>query len=233
MDFGGLHFEKVAAVTDRDFFAGEMTAAINRRVGLGYQVIFFAIAGEIFNFVDYAAVHHFAIRRFDEPEFIDAGKGAHGADQTDVRTFRRFDGTNPAVVRRMHVANLESGPIARQTSRSERGQTTLVRQLRQRVRLIHELRELRTAEKVANDSAQCFGIDQLLWGHAVDVDVEQRHPLFHQSLGASETDTALICQQLADGPDTTAAEMIDVIQRAFAAPQVDEVFDCRDKIAVG
>ncbi len=69
-------FEKVAAITDRNFFAGEMSAAVDRRIRLRDQIIFLAIAGEIFDFVRHAAVLDLAIRRFDETEFVDAREGA-------------------------------------------------------------------------------------------------------------------------------------------------------------
>ena len=42
-----LDFEEVAAITDRNFFAGEMALAIDRRVRLRDEEIFFAIAGQI------------------------------------------------------------------------------------------------------------------------------------------------------------------------------------------
>ena len=47
-----------------------------------------------------------------KPNSLMRAKVAHRADQTDVRTFRRFDRTNAAVVRRMNVAHFESGAIA-------------------------------------------------------------------------------------------------------------------------
>ena len=68
-------------------------------------------------------------------------------------------------------------------------------------------------------------VDQLLRRHAFDVDVEQRHALFHQTLRAGEADAALVGEQFADGADAAAAEMIDVIERAFAAAQADQILD--------
>src|SRR6202022_5161140 len=96
-----------------------------------------------------------------------------------------------------------------------------------------ELRELRAAEEIANDRAERFRIDELLRRHSVDVDVEQSHAFFHQSLRAGETDAALIGQQFAHCPHATAAEVIDVVERAFSATQINQVFDRRDEIFVG
>src|SRR5438552_3765852 len=133
----------------------------------------------------------------------------------------------------MHVAHFESGAIAAQSAWSQRGQAALVRQLRQRIRLIHELRELRAAKEIANHRAEGFGIHQLLWRHPVDVDVEQSHALFYESFRASETNAALIGEQFANRSHATAAEVIDVVERAFAPAKIDQVFDRGDEILVG
>src|SRR5438270_5670687 len=119
-------------------------------------------------------------------------------------------------MRRMDVAHFESGPIPRQTAWSQRRKPTLMRQLSQRIGLIHELRKLRATKEIANDRAERLGIDQLLRSHPVDVDVEQSHALFHQALRSRQTDAALIGQQLSDGANAPAPQMIDIIERAFA-----------------
>ena len=81
-----------------------------------------------------------AIRRFEKAEFVDARKRRERRDQADVRAFRRFNRTNAAVVRRMHVADFKARAVAAQAARPERRQAALVRQFRQRIDLIHELR---------------------------------------------------------------------------------------------
>ena len=88
-----------------------------------------------------------AVRRLDEAEFVDPGIGRHRVDQTDVRTFRRLDRADAAVVRRMNVADFEAGAIAVETAWPEGGETALVRQLGERVRLIHELRQLASGRR--------------------------------------------------------------------------------------
>src|ERR1041385_917879 len=209
-----------------------MSFRVHRRIRLGDEEILFAIAGQIIDLIGDAAFLHFAIRRFDETEFVDPRERAHRADETDVRTFRRLDRANASVMRRMDVTHFESRAIAREPARPEGREPALVRQLRERVRLVHELRELRAAEEIADHGAEGFRIDQFLWRHAVDVDVEQRHALFHETLRARETDAALISEQLAHSADATAAEMIDVIQRAFTATQIDQVLVCANETLV-
>src|SRR5438128_2252788 len=112
----------------------------------------------------------------------------------------------------MHVADLKSGPIAREPTRTERGKTPLVRQFGQRIDLVHELRKLAAAEEIANHRRQRLGVDQLLWRHRFEALIEQRHALLDQAFGASEADTALVGEQFADGAHPAAAEVIDVIE---------------------
>jgi hypothetical protein len=63
--------------------------------------------------------------------------------RTDVRSLRRLDRAHATVMGRMHVTHFEARALARQTARSEGRYAALVRDLRQRVRLVHELRQLR------------------------------------------------------------------------------------------
>src|SRR5437868_10448236 len=182
MDLRWLNFQEVPAITNGDLLLGEMTLRVHGRVRLRYEKIFFTIASQIIDLIGDATFLYLAVRRFDKSEFVDPREGAHRADETDVRTFRRFDRANASVVRRMHVAHFEARAIARETAGPKGRQAALVRQLRERVRLVHELRELRPAKEIADHCAERFRIDQLLRRHAVDVDIEQRHALFHETL---------------------------------------------------
>ena len=56
-----------------------------------------------------------AVGRLDKAELIDARVAGKRTDQTDVRTFRSLNRADAAIVRRMDVADLESGALARQT----------------------------------------------------------------------------------------------------------------------
>ena len=72
----------------------------------------------------------------------------------------------------MNVAHFESSPFPTKTSRTESRQTPFVRQFCERIRLIHELRKLRTAKEIPDNGAERFWIDELLWCHPIDIDVE-------------------------------------------------------------
>ena len=60
------------------------------------------------------------VRRLDEAELRDRRVRREVADQADVRTFRRLDRAHAAVVRRMDVAHLDRGALAREAARAER-----------------------------------------------------------------------------------------------------------------
>ncbi len=76
----------------------------------------FAGVGDLHE-VENPRVLHLAVRRLDEAVLVDARKAAQRADQADVRTFRRLNRADAAVVRRVHVADFESGALARQAAR--------------------------------------------------------------------------------------------------------------------
>jgi len=94
----------------------------------------FAVTGvDDLNVVDDAAALDLAVGRFDEAVVVDTREAAQRADQTDVRAFRRFNGADAAVVRRVHVANFESGTLARKATRPKGRETPLVGDFAERV----------------------------------------------------------------------------------------------------
>src|SRR5207249_641338 len=97
---------------------------------------------EDFDFVDHSPLDDFAVRALDKAVLIDLRKAGERRDQADIRAFRGLDRADAAVVRRMHVADFESRALARQAPRSKRGEPPFVRDFRERIGLIHELRKL-------------------------------------------------------------------------------------------
>ena len=161
VDLGRFHLEEVTAVADGNFVADQLAISVDYGVCLGNEEVFFLVGRHVVDLVGDASVGHFAVRRFDEAEIVDAGKCAERADQTDVRTFRCFDRTDAAVVRRMHVADLEAGAVAAETAGPEGRKAAFMGQLGQRIRLIHKLAQLRASEEIADHAAERFRIDQL------------------------------------------------------------------------
>ena len=107
------------------------------------------------------------------------------------------------------VANFEARAFARETARPEGRETALVRQFGQRVRLVHELRELRGTEELFDRRDDRTDVDQRLRRDRLDV--LHGHALAHDALEAQQADAELVLQQLADRTDAAVAEMIDVV----------------------
>ena len=179
--------------------------------------------------VDDAPALYLAVRRLDEAVVVDARKAGQRADQTDVRTFRRFDRADAAVVRRVNVAHFESGAFARQTARSKSRKTPLVRDFAERVGLVHELAELRRAEEFADRGHDRLGVDQV-------VRHRRRHFLVHAHLfldgafHADEADAELVFEQFADRANAAVAEVVDVVDDADVLAQLEQVLDRRNEV---
>ncbi len=129
---------------------------------------------------------------------------------------------------RVHVAHLETGALARQAAGPERRKPALVRDLGQRIGLIHELRELRRAEELAHCRRRGFGVDQVLRHHRVDID--GGHALLDRALHAQKPDAVLVLHQLADRSHPAIAEMIDVVDFTLAVAQIDQGADDGDDV---
>ncbi len=164
-----------------------------------------------------------------KPEVVDPRVAGERRDESDVRTFRRLDRAHAAVLRVVHVADLEPGALARQAARAEGRQAALVRQLGQRVGLVHELRQLRRAEERLDDRRDRAGVDEVVERDLLGIGVD-RHALLDQARHARQADRELVGDQLAHRPDAAVAEMVDVVDVAAALVQLHEVADDRDEI---
>ena len=123
-------------------------------------------------------------------------------------------------MRRVHVAHLESRPLAGEATRAERRDAPLVRDLGERVVLVHELGELARAEELLDHGGDGLRVDQLL-GHQ-GVGVREAQALLHRSLHAHQPDPELVLRHLADAADAPVAQVVDVVDRALAVLDVDE-----------
>ena len=213
----------VAGLPADDEVAGDVALGVHRRVGLGDGVFLLLHRREVVHVVGDDAVLDLAIGALDEAVFVDAGEGRQRVDEADVRAFRRLDRADAAVMRRMHVAHLEAGALARQAARPERRQAALVGDLGQRVGLVHELRELRGAEELAHRRRRRLGVDEVLRHDRVDLD--RAHALLDRPLHAQQADAILILHQLADRAHAPVAQMVDVVDLAAAVAQIHQRLD--------
>ena len=121
----------------------------------------FLVRAEAVDVVGDLAALHLAVGRDEEAVLVDLRVDAQRGDQADVRAFRRLDRADPAVVRDVDVAHFEAGPLAVQAAGSQRRQSTLVRQHRERVRLVDDLRELAAAEEEVDRARDALGVDEI------------------------------------------------------------------------
>ena len=114
---GGLR-----AATHEHAVVLERAVGVDRRVGLGDDVVLFLVGGHVADLVGDLAVLDHAVRRLDEAVRVDAGERAERTDEADVRAFRRLDRAHAAVVAEVHVADFEAGALAAEATRA-RGPT--------------------------------------------------------------------------------------------------------------
>ena len=119
---------------------------IQRLPCLGDHAAIFFIRRKINNLIHHSRharrVIDATIGCLDETIFIDPSIGCKTANEANVRTFRCLDRADARIVGIMNVANLERCTVTIQAARSQSRQTALMGQLRQGVRLIHELGQL-------------------------------------------------------------------------------------------
>ena len=176
------------------------------------------------DFVDHHALHHLAVRALDEAVLVDARKAGKRRNQPDVGTFRRFDRADAAVVRGVHVADFESGALAAQTARSQGRKTPLVRDLRERVGLVHELRKLAGAEELADGRHHRLGVHQVV-RHGRRHFLVHRHLFLDGALHAHQADAELVFEQFAHRAHAAVAQVVDIVHRADALAQLQQVLD--------
>ncbi len=85
----------------------------------------------------------------------------------------------------------------------------LVREHRQRIRLVDDLRQLAAAEEVLDRRRDALGIDQAARRHVLDV--LQAHPLLHRAAELEEALAQLVAGQFVDRPQAAIAQVIDVV----------------------
>ncbi len=101
---------------------------------------FFFVSRQEFDVFRADTIHNLAVWRLNEAELVHASVNSERRDQTDVWSFRRLDRAKATIVRVVNVTYFKAGALTRKTTRSESRGTTLVRDLGERIGLIHELR---------------------------------------------------------------------------------------------
>ena len=100
-----------------------------------------------------------------------------------------------------------------------------MRQLRERVGLIHELGKLRRAEKLLDCRRHRPDIDEV--GRHCRIHILQAHALAHNALQPRHANADLVLQQLAHAADAPVAQVVDIIRAANAIVHANKVADRR------
>src|SRR5215212_4340317 len=110
----------------------------------------------------------------------------------------------------MHVAHLYGRPLPTQAARPHRVEASPVRETAQGIGLVHELRELRGAEKLFYGAAHRLDVDDALGRYGILV--LGRHPLAHHALHAVHPDPERLLHQLPHGPEAPVAEVLVLVE---------------------
>ncbi len=131
-------------------------------------------------------------------------------------------------MRVVHVTYLETCSFPGKSSGTEGGETTLMSDFSKRVRLIHELAQLRSAEERIDDGRQCLRIDQV--NRVELLAVADVHPLPDGPGHSGEAYVELVRKLLANRPDAPVAQVIDVIDGSFRVDKLNQVLDDFDDV---
>src|SRR5713101_3273758 len=230
-DVLGARLGELARLAAGDQRGGEVALLVEGGVRLGDDVLLLLERRVELHLVGDPPLDHLAVGRLDEAVLVHAGEGGEAGDEADVRSFRRLDRADAAVVRRVHVAHLEAGALAGQAARSQGREAALVSDLGERVRLVHELRELAGPEELLDHRGHRLGVDQVVRHERLDL--LQAHPLLDRALHADQADAVLVLEQLAHRPDAAVAEVVDVVDLALAIFEINQVPDDLEDVLLG
>ena len=118
LDALGRGEHRLAVVARRDQLVDELAVGIQRGARLRDHVLAFFDGRQVVDLVAHLAVGDPTVRRLEEAVFVQLRVEGQRVDQADVRAFRRLDRADPAVVRRVHVADFEAGALTGQAARA-------------------------------------------------------------------------------------------------------------------
>ena len=105
--------------------------------------------------------------------------------------------------------------------------------LRQRVVLVHELRQWAGTDELTDGSHDRADVDQALRGDLAGFLVLQGHALAHNALHTGKADAELVLQQFANAAHAAVAQVVDFIGHADAMVKAQQVVDGSKDIVNG
>ena len=121
LDLIDLDGDKVGLVSSGERGTFQLAMIIHRGVGGGEVGLAFLVGPHPDDFLGLLAVLDLAIGGDQEAVLVDAAIDSQRADQADVGAFGSFDRADPAVVRDVHVADLEAGTLTVQSAGAQGG----------------------------------------------------------------------------------------------------------------
>src|SRR6266849_1982167 len=120
----------------------------------------------------------------------------------------------------MHVAHLETSALPRETAGAKRRETAFMADLREGIRLIHELRELAATEKLLHCRDNRANSDERtgvcpFW-------LLQTHTLLHDALHTQQAHAQPCLDQLADTAHAPVAQVIDIVCASVTVVQLNQ-----------
>ena len=210
VDILGVDLVGLAAAPAHEHRRDELAVLGDLRVGLRDDVALFLGGVEVDDLVARLALDHLAVGRLDEAVLRHGGVARERADQADVRALRGLDRAHAPVMGGVDVAHLDRRALAREAARAERREAAAVGEPGERVRLVHELRELRRAEELLQRRHDRADVDDRLRRDRVDV--LGRHALAHDALHAVEADAEGLLDELADVAQPAVAEVLVLVE---------------------
>ena len=166
---------------------------------------------------------HRPVGGFNKPQPVNPRVSRQAAQQPDVRPLRRLNGADAPVVRSVDIPHIKARPLPRQPAPTQGRKTPLVRQLGQRVGLIHKLRQLVPPEKLPDGAGYRPHINQLVRYGILRL-FQPRHPILHHPVHPQQPHPNLIPDQLAGHPHPPVPQMVNVVPRLLIPRvQADEL----------
>src|SRR5271169_1483613 len=113
----------------------------------------------------------------------------------------------------MNVPYFKTGPFPGKSPRSEGGQPSFVRYLRQGIGLVHKLAQLARTEKFLDRSHDRFRIDKVM-GHCT-FEFGQSHLFLDGPLHSHEPYPEMVFQEFSDAAYSSVAQMVDIVDFPF------------------
>ena len=220
---GVVHLDDLCSLARGDLTVDETVVFVKRLVCLSDYIFILDVGGHVLDFIrdNAGRLVYPAVGSLDEAVVADPCIGCKVGDKTDVRSFRRLDRAHSAVVGVVNVTDLERSAVTGKSARSECRQTALVRQLSQRIVLIHELGQRRRSEELSYRGHDGTDVDKSLGRERfVVLDI---HSLLDDLVHSGEADPELVLEKLSDGTQTAVSEVVYIVGRADIVREADKV----------